>query len=412
MAADSPWRPLRLTLVTETFPPEVNGVARTLGRWADEFRARGHQLQIIRPRQPAEAPAPELVHGFPVPMYPQLRFGVASPLRLSGLLEKARPDVVHLATEGPLGWAALMAAHCQGLPVASSFHTNFDHYAAHYGLGPLQGLLFAFLRWFHNATAVTLAPSQATRRRLLADGVERVEIWSRGVDGRAFHPGHRDPALRRSLGLGDDDVLLTYVGRLASEKNLTALLSAFAQLRREAPGLAGRVKLALVGAGPLAAALQLAQHPNVVLAGEQHGQALSRWYASGDVFAFPSCSETFGNVVLEAQASGLPVVGFDTQGVNERVAHGADGFLAPMGGSLAEPLRRLCADVALRRRFGRAARARAEAQDWKPIFDKLEQCYLRLAARHEEKLAAATATPSRPARPMLGAARATAAVAR
>jgi glycosyltransferase involved in cell wall biosynthesis len=386
-----------LTLVTETFPPEVNGVARTLGSWAAEFRARGHLVQVIRPRQPSEAAAPELVHGMPVPMYPALRFGVASPWRVGSLLEKFRPDLVHIATEGPLGWAALMAANSAGVPVASSFHTNFDHYASHYGLGTLERFLFACLRWFHNCTAVTLAPSQATRRRLLADGVERVEIWSRGVDGQLFNPTHRDPTLRRSLGLGEADVLLLYVGRLASEKNLTALLAAFADLRQLAPHLAERVKLALVGAGPL----QVNPTPGVILAGEQRGLTLAKWYASADVFAFPSCSETFGNVVLEAQASGLPVVGFDTQGVNERVAHGGDGYLVPMGASLAEPLRRLCEDAALRRRFGRAARLKAAAQDWQPIFDGLEQCYLRLVEQQEEKVAARAGAPSRPQRPLL-----------
>jgi glycosyltransferase involved in cell wall biosynthesis len=380
------WRPLRLTLVTETFPPEVNGVARTLGRWVDTFRDRGHRVQVIRPRQPQEPAAPELVHGMPVPLYPQLRFGIAGPLRLRSIMDRATPDLVHIATEGPLGWAALFAAHTLNVPVASSFHTNFDHYAAHYGLGTLERILFTCLRWFHNSTATTLVPSQATRRRLLADGIERVEIWSRGVDGQAFHPCHRDPELRRSLGLGPDDVLILYVGRLASEKNLTALLTAYAQLRQQLPPeRSARLKLALVGDGPLAAQLQLSPPPGVILAGERHGTDLARWYASGDVFAFPSCSETFGNVVLEAQASGLPVVGFDTQGVNERVAHGTDGFLVPMQSSMAPALQQLCDDAEQRRRFGRAARAKAKAQDWKPIFDKLEQTYLRLVVEHEAK---------------------------
>ena len=146
-----------------------------------------------------------------------------------------------------------------------------------------------------------------------------------------------------------------------------------------------RLKLALVGGGPLAGQLQLSPLPHVILAGERHGTDLARWYASGDVFAFPSCSETFGNVVLEAQASGLPVVGFDTQGVNERVAHGMDGFLVPTNTSMAPALRQLCDDADLRRRFARAARAKAEAQDWAPIFDRLEQTYLRLVEEHEAK---------------------------
>jgi glycosyltransferase involved in cell wall biosynthesis len=272
-----------------------------------------------------------------------------------------------------------MAAHWLGVPVASSFHTNFDHYAIHYGFFGIERLALAYLRWFHNSTQVTLVPSVATQKRLLADGVQRVEIWSRGVDAAVFSPAHRSDELRRSLGLGPDDPLLVYVGRLAPEKNLAALLQAYTRLRGMlTPARRQRLLLALVGAGPLSATIEAAQYPGVILAGEHHGASLSRWYASGDVFAFPSQSETFGNVVLEAQSSGLPVVGFDCQGVNERVTPEADGLLVPCDGDLAPALLRLCEDAGLRRRLGEAARASALRQDWTPIFDELEARYLRL----------------------------------
>jgi glycosyltransferase involved in cell wall biosynthesis len=373
--------PLRLALVTETFPPEVNGVARTLGRWVEAFRSRGHTVEVIRPRQPHEGPRPgERVHGMALPFYPQVRIGVAGPRRLRRLLRRLGPDLVHIATEGPLGWSALLAARTLGIPVASSFHTNFDHYAAHYGFLGIERLAFACLRWFHNRTLVTLVPSKATQARLVADGVRRVEIWSRGVDAELFHPRHRDLELRRGLGLAPSDPLLLYVGRIAPEKNLPALLQAFARLRQSLES--ARLRLVLVGAGPLEATIQVTQPAGVVLAGMQHGLALSRWYASADVFAFPSLSETFGNVVLEAQASGLPVVGFDTQGVNERITPEEDGLLVPEGGDLVPALRRLCQDQDLRQRWGQAARLRAQRQDWKPIFDELEQRYLRLVAEH------------------------------
>jgi glycosyltransferase involved in cell wall biosynthesis len=377
-----PGRPLRLTLVTETFPPEVNGVARTLGRWVEAFRARGHRVQVIRPRRPGEAKQPGRVPGLALPFYPQVRVGIASPARLRSLLDHGRPDLVHVATEGPLGWAAVLAAGGLGLPVASSFHTNYDHYLSHYGLGALDRLLTAYLRWFHNRTAATLAPSEATRRRLTADGFRRVAIWSRGVDGDLFHPRRRDESLRRALGLGPDHVLLLYVGRLAAEKNLPALLAAFARLRERLPAsMANRVRLAVVGDGPLAAALRATPAPGAFLPGAKYGEDLARWYASADVFAFPSLSETFGNVVLEAQASGLPVVGYDCQGVSERVRHGIDGFLARPDGDLTDGLLRLSADAPLRRRFGAAAREAAARQDWKTIFDDLEERYYALAAR-------------------------------
>ena len=387
MAPAATKRSLRLVLVTETFPPEVNGVARTLGRWVEAFRGRGHTVRVIRPRQTGEPPAIDLVHAMPLPFYRQVRVGVAGPPRLGQLLSKLAPDLVHIATEGPLGCSALLAAGWLGVPVVSSFHTNFDHYAAHYGFFGVDRLAFAYLRWFHNRALVTLVPSRATRMRLLGDGVRRVEIWSRGVDARLFDPIHRDVGLRSGLGLGPDDVLLLYVGRLAPEKNLTTLLQAFARLRGRWPG-GEQLRLVLVGAGPLSRAIEMAQQPGVVSVGEQHGARLSRWFASADVFAFASLSETFGNVVLEAQASALPVVGFDCQGVNERVSSGVDGLLVPVGDDLAPALGRLCQDRNLRRQMGRAARAAALRQDWQPIFDELEERYLRLVEKPPTERAA------------------------
>jgi len=390
-------RSLRLTLVTETYPPEVNGVARTLERWVQAFEERGHTVHVIRPRQVGEPPAANLVRGQPLPFYPQVRVGIATPLRLLGLFRRQQPDLLHIATEGPLGLSALLAACWLRIPVASSFHTNFDHYASHYGLFGLGKLGFQYLRWFHNCTEVTLVPSLATRARLLISGVQRVEIWSRGVDSELFHPRHRDPELRRSVGLGPDDLLLLYVGRLAPEKNLPVLLQAFAKLRQSLPApLTDRVRLALVGAGPLSESLASAVPPGVVLAGMHQGLSLSRWYASADLFVFPSQSETFGNVVLEAQASGLAVVGFDCQGVNEQVIPEENGLLVPPESDLVPAIRRLCLDTAFRRRCALAARRRAENLGWKPIFDSLEQRYYHVLESH----AARSAVPSRTLRPV------------
>ncbi|HKI35224.1 MAG TPA: glycosyltransferase [Gemmataceae bacterium] len=365
---------MRLTLVTETFPPEVNGVARTLGRWADTFGRYGHDVQVIRPRQPGERGAPGLVFALPLPFYPEVRLGLVTPGRLRRLLREFAPDLVHVATEGPLGLAALFAGAELGVPIVSSFHTHYDEYLGHYGFPWLGPAGRAYLRWFHNRTAPTLVPGEATRRRLMSHGYRNVEIWPRGVDGQHFHPRYRDERLRASLGLRPDDPLILYVGRLAPEKNLPALLDAFARLSLGV-GVAGAARLALVGGGPLADWLRASRRPGVVMPGYQHGDELSRWYASADVFAFPSLTETFGNVILEAQASGLPVVGFDCPALRERVTPGHDGLLVAVGDDFAAAVGRLCRDGEERRRMGVAARRTAEGHGWGPIFDRLEARY-------------------------------------
>lgn len=377
-------RMMRLTLVTETFPPDVNGVARTLGRWVDWFQQRGHGVRVIRPHRPHEPITADHPPGLSIPFYPEVTIGLTIPSQVRDLLIRTATDLVHIATEGPLGLAALHAAERARLPIVSSFHTNFDHYLRHYGFGWLERLMRSYLRWFHNRTAFSLVPSEGTRQRLLGYGFQRVEIWSRGVDGEFFHPQHRDPELRRSFGVEDDDLLVLCVGRLAPEKNLDALLDAFTRLRqRLGPGKAQGIKLALVGGGPLFENLRERWGSEVILPGYQKEQDLGRWYSSADLFAFPSCSETFGNVILEAQASGLPVVSFDYPEMRERIHHGEDGFLVPMHGDMTEALHRLCTDAELRRQMRNGARRTAEKQDWQAIFTTLEERYRTLLTEQE-----------------------------
>lgn len=326
---------LRVALVTETYPPEVNGVAMTLGRLADGISASGHRIGIVRPRQkdePSDA-SPEnhlLTPGLPIPRYPELRFGLPAARHLHNTWRAQRPDIVHIATEGPLGFSALVTARRLDIPVISTFHTNFHSYSRHYGIGWLQGSIERYLRWFHNRTAATLVPTPELAGQLAARGFRNVGVLSRGVDTALFHPGRRSAALRESWGAAAHDPVAIVVGRLAPEKNLELALQAFAAIRRHHPN----ARMVFVGDGPLRASLAR-QHPECLFVGTKHGEELAAHYASADLFLFPSLTETFGNVVSEALASGLPVVAFDYAAASDLIVTGENGGCVPPGDATA-----------------------------------------------------------------------------
>jgi glycosyltransferase involved in cell wall biosynthesis len=324
-------RRLRVAVVTETFPPEVNGVARTISRVVDGLRARGHDVQLIRPRQVVDAgrelQASEeqvLTRGLPIPGYPDMRMGLPSKRALMSLWKLRRPDVVYVATEGPLGWSALQTARSLRVPVASEFRTNFHAYAQHYGVGWLQRPMLAYLRKFHNRTHVTMVPTAGLKKDLSPHGFERLEVVQRGVDTDLFHPGQRREDLRQSWGAAPDDPVVVCVGRLAAEKNLMLLAEAFEAFRAGVP----RARLVVVGDGPLREQLQ-ARAPYAHFAGSRSGDDLAAHYASADLFFFPSVTETFGNVTLEAMASGLPVLAYNYAAAAQVIDHGHNGWLVP-----------------------------------------------------------------------------------
>ncbi|HSM21286.1 MAG TPA: glycosyltransferase family 1 protein, partial [Rubrivivax sp.] len=373
-------RRLRVAVVTETYPPEVNGVAATIARVVAGLRQRGHAVELVRPRQgPADigggepGPAEMLVRGLRIPRDPQLRMGLPSRRALVHRWTLQRPDVVHLVTEGPLGWSALRAAAQLKLPVVSDFRTNFHAYSGHYGIAWLRRPIVGYLRNFHNGTAVTMVPTEALRGELAASGFERLRVVSRGVDTALFDPTRRSEALRAGWGAEPGAPVALYVGRLAPEKNLGALLGAFEAVRTVAPA----ARLVLVGDGPDRAGLQ-ERCPGAVFAGVRRGEDLAAHYASADLFLFPSLTETFGNVVPEAMASGLAVVAYDCAAAAQLVRHAENGVLVPLDQvqGFGAAAARLAADPAAARDMGVQARATARGLDWADIVQAVETEYL------------------------------------
>jgi glycosyltransferase involved in cell wall biosynthesis len=374
--------PLRVVLVTETYPPEVNGVALTLARLVGGLRERGHQVQLIRPRQgrqDEDSPDELLVPGLPIPGYPGLRFGLPVHRKLRARWSSERPDIVHVATEGPLGAAAVGAARALGLPVSSGFHTNFRAYSRYYRLGWLRGLVGGHLRRFHNRTDLTLAPTLRLAEDLRAEGYRRVEVLARGVDVATFNPSRRSDALRWSWGAGPRDLVVAYVGRLAPEKNLKLVLEVFAEIAARHPD----ARLLFVGDGPSLTSLRL-RHPQHIYAGMRRGEDLAAHYASADLFLFPSLTETFGNVVPEALASGLGVIAFDCAAAADLIRSGENGITVAPGDDqafAAEALTMAANRHALARIRSRAAASVAH-MEWQLIHDRFAGQLTELVVLH------------------------------
>jgi glycosyltransferase involved in cell wall biosynthesis len=374
---------LRIALVTETFPPEVNGVAMTIGRMLEGLLKRGHEVQLVRPRQRAgEQPRESedlfepprlteiLVSGVPLPRYAGLRMGTFATGKLRGTWRAARPDIVHVVTEGPLGWSALVAARQLGVPATSDFHTNFHSYSAHYGVGFLKGAIGAYLRCFHRRSLCTFVPTRQLRDELVRAGYGKLSVVARGVDTRLFHPQRRSAALRARWGASPNGPVVIYVGRIAPEKNLRLLLESFAAIQRLRPG----ARLVLVGDGPSRARLER-DHPEHIFAGMRCGEDLAAHYASGDLFLFPSTTETFGNVTIEAMASGLAVAAYDYAAAREHIVHGDSGLLAAFDDATAfeRAALELAAEPGRIAALGRNARRAAERIDWEGVIDLFER---------------------------------------
>lgn len=320
-------------IVTETYLPEINGVAQTLAQLTEGLRLQGHRVSLVRPRQRGFDDAAvssdsklTLVPSIPLPGYRGLHIGLPAGTVLRQCWQRQRPDVVYVATQGPLGWSAVAVARRLGIPVFGGFHTNFDSYCKYYHAGWLRFFILRYLRNFHRRTTGTLVPSAELRRRLRALGLRNVAVLGRGVDCRLFAPQRRSTELRRLWRAAKGDLVVLYVGRLAAEKNLDLAIESYRAMQR----VNDSVKFVLVGDGPLRAGLQK-KHPDLIFSGMHTGEQLARHYASADIFLFPSETETFGNVTLEAMASGLAVVAYDYAAAHLHICDGETGMLAPYG---------------------------------------------------------------------------------
>ncbi len=360
---------MRVVIVTESFPPDVNGVAHSVVRVAEHLVARGHEPLVIAP-QPAATrarvagPLPYPVVRVPstgLPGYPGFRLGLPGG-RIADLMRGHEPDAVHLASPFVLGAWGSAAAQALDIPSVAVYQTDVPGYARAYRLGLGESLAWRWVRRIHGRAARTLAPSTATAAELLAHGIGRVWLWRRGVDTVRFAHTWRDDDVRRALAPGGE-VLVGYVGRLAIEKRVD-LLAPTAKL----PG----VRVVIIGAGPAEMALRKAM-PDAIFLGERHGHQLAALYASLDIFVHTGPLETFGQAIQEALASGLPVVAPACGGPLDLVEHGRTGFLVPPhdGIAIAAAVRELVAEPQLGQKYGAAGRSSVLGRTWAAVGDEL-----------------------------------------
>ncbi len=362
-------KPLHIEVVTDTYVPDINGVAFSLGRLCNGLRELGHRVEIIRSGKAGEHET--AVPSWPLPGYWEIKVGQPMPGFFRRRWTKQRPDLIYVAIETPLGFSAASAALKLGIPVIGGFHTNFREYLRKYGMQWFSEKVWLYQKWFHERLALTLVPSPDAQQKLVTAGFSKVSVLGRGVDTALFHPAKRSTTLRSKWGAPGDAPVAIVVGRVSAEKNIDLALRAFQRMRAKRDDLV----CVVVGDGPIRSRLERG-HPGVHFAGYQTGDDLAKCYASADILLFPSETETFGNVLLEGMASGLATLAFDYAAAAWHGEHGINCLKVPKSNEHAflEASTKLL-DATLRHRLGREARRTAEHHGWPAVVIEMEHIF-------------------------------------
>ena len=372
---------MRILFCTDTFPPQLNGVSVVTAAMVTGLRARGWECGVMSPvyeaAEPTVRPEPADVPRFGVrawswPPYPDVRLAWPSRRRVGALLDSFRPDVVHCATELLIGRAGLLEASARGIPVCTTYHTDFSRYCDAYGVPLLRPLVRRWIGRFHRRATRTLVPSRTAQRDLSALRISGTDVWGGGIDVEHFHPRHFSLLTRHRFAMGPAFTFL-FVGRLAPEKNVELLLEAFARLQATRPAHA--VRLLIAGTGPSEAALRARAGAGVTFLGAvDRTTDLPALYASSDAFVFASETETLGLVVLEAMASGLPVIACQAGGVADYLEHARNGLAFTPGNvdGCTSAMARVMDDASLHERVRSGARATAESMSCTRELDRLD----------------------------------------
>jgi glycosyltransferase involved in cell wall biosynthesis len=378
---------MRVALFTDTFVPEINGVARTLKRLTDFFEKKNIEYKVFAPEIPDYPFFHSRIHrlsSFRFFLYPECRVAVPNVLQMKAELQAFQPHLIHVATPFNIGLCGLHYAKKMQVPLVGSYHTNFDHYLRYYDLQFLSNFFWRYMYWFHRSMQKIFVPSQDTMEQLKRRGFTNLHLWPRGVDCSLFHPYYHQREVREKYNI-DEKYLLVYVGRIAVEKDVQ-LLHEIA--KRLPESLRDHVHWLMVGDGPLKEEMQQRAPERMTFVGYLQGSDLAKVYAAADLFVFPSATETFGNVVLESLASGTAVIGANSGGVKSIMQHGAFGYLCEPRAidEFAAAIVRFLSNDTQRKQMELAGRAYALTQNWEVIFENLISEYEKVWRHHAERL--------------------------
>lgn len=363
---------MKIAIFTDTFAPDVNGVARTLMRFTDYLKENNIEFRVFAPKSSDKNVYPSQVHGFmslPFFLYPECRVALPNIHHINDELQQFKPDIIHVATPFNIGLCGLRSAKKLNIPIVGSYHTDFDKYLAHYDLQFLSEILWKYMRWFHRPLRKIFVPSSNTMERLQKRGFNHLSIWPRGVDCSIFHPNYDEHTVRQLYHIKEKHILL-YVGRIASEKDVMLL----PEINKMLPNrIKDDVHWLIVGDGPIKHTLETMAPDNMTLTGYIQGSDLAQIYATADLFVFPSASETFGNVVLESLACGTPVVGANAGGVQTIIQNGITGMLCTEKdvGEFVNAITSIISRERTRQVMSENGRKYAQTKSWNSVFYNL-----------------------------------------
>ncbi len=365
---------MKIAIFTDTYAPQVNGVTKTLNRLKNYMDENGIAYKLFFPAEGSPNETKETISFYSVKflLYPECKIALPTYGEVKHALDSFQPDIIHIVTPFSVGLMGLKYARDNNIPLVSSYHTNFVEYFKYYGLQFLEGICWKYFNWFHSFCQINFCPSMDTLAKLKGKGIGNLKIWDRGIEADQFTPDNYSQEIR-SQYVKPDEKLLLYVGRIAAEKELDMLLKSAEILNEKGY----TYKLLMVGEGPQLEELRAKNIPNVIFAGYKFGRELQEIYASSDIFVFPSSTETYGNVILEAMASGLPVVATLQGGVKENLINGVNGLAFNVGSEMdmAKKIEHLLNNGALRQNLAHKARAHAMEKGWQRVFERLFNDY-------------------------------------